>query len=392
MKTSVVSFFDSANLGDLLIADSLARFASEFGPAGRISYSGRPFRLINPDQFGGGDQVEPAPPGFRERLVATRAGALAWRVKYTRGTEHAAIRDLLADSDVLVLGGGNMIFDLDHWTHSSDRFSYFSRTAARAGTPTFGISLGIGPFASIRQHKEACRALDRCRWLTFRDRASLDLYEEYGRHAGRLSVDPVLMMPRSLERQMERRGKIAFNLVEPRIIGSTTDEQRNMLLRRYVRDVEEWVASGHTVELFSTDRADLACLHEVAAAVRSGRCGVRMIDGLASLLAMYSEADVVVACRMHALIVAFTQGVPIVGLSWQQKVSSFFDLVGRPRQCLGLRQHAPGRLPRLVSEAMTQPDAFCIDDAVRERLRRLDAVNRQVMREVIEETTLSGPA
>ena len=54
-----------------------------------------------------------------------------------------------------------MIFDLEAWTRSSARFGYFVEVARRSQTPAFGISLGIGPFASVRQHRDACRVLDR---------------------------------------------------------------------------------------------------------------------------------------------------------------------------------------------------------------------------------------
>jgi len=379
MKTCVVSFFDSANLGDLLIASSLHDFAAEFGPVERLSYSGDPFHFADPNALPAGGAGPVEPPSLRMRLVSTRVGHAGWRIKESRGARHSRIQETLARAELLLLGGGNMIFDLDGWTRSSDRFGYFADTARRSGTPAFGISLGIGPFASARQHKDACRALDRCEWLTFRDRSSLELYLEHGHQPAEIGVDPVLLMEQVSDRRATPSNMLAWNLVDPRLLGGVDDVGRRNILCVHALAIRELVSDGCAVELFSTDRADEPFLEELETLVGSPACRVRPITGITTLLEFYLEVDIVVASRMHALIVAFTQGVPVLGLSWQQKVRAFFDLVDRPGQCRSFLDLDLGTLHALIDEARAHPEEFVIHETDRARLQRLNAANRRVM-------------
>jgi polysaccharide pyruvyl transferase WcaK-like protein len=382
MKTCVVSFFDSVNLGDLLIARSLQQFAAEFGSVERLSYSGDPFHFPDPAELPMGGAGPMLAPSLRARFVSTRTGNAAWRVKEHRSTRHARIQEALTRSDLLLLGGGNMIFDLEAWTRSSARFGYFTDTARRSGTPVFGISLGIGPFASARQHRDACRVLDRCGWLTFRDKSSLHLYLEHGRRPAEIGVDPVLLIEQAFDRPATTLNRLGWNLVEPRLIGGVGDADRRTILREHASAITKLVSDGCAVELFSTDRADELFLAELDMMVGSPLCRFRPMTGITALLELYREVDVVVASRMHALIVAFTQGVPVLGLSWQQKVRSLFDLLDRQGQCVSFVDLNMETLHAVINDVRAHPQKFAIDETDRARLQRLNAANRRIMGEL----------
>ncbi|MCB0900334.1 MAG: polysaccharide pyruvyl transferase family protein, partial [Actinobacteria bacterium] len=92
--------------------------------------------------------------------------------------------------------------------------------------------------------------------------------------------------------------------------------------------------------------------------------------------------DVVVASRMHALIVAFTQGVPVLGLSWQQKVRSLFDLLDRQGQCVSFVDLNMETLHAVINDVRAHPQKFAIDETDRARLQRLNAANRRIMGEL----------
>lgn len=389
MRTCVASFFDSANLGDLLIARSLHGFAAEFGQVERVSYSGDPFHFPDPEALPPGSAPPPGSPGLKVRLVSTRIGHTAWRVKESRSMRHSRVLRTLDRSNVLMLGGGNMIFDLEKWSRSSDRFRYFVDTARSVKTPTFGISLGIGPFASVRQHKDACRALDRCEWRTFRDRAALELYLEHGRRPAELGIDPVLLMDQVIDRPHSALKRVAFNLIEPRLLRGVDEPRRQTVMRESACDITHLLSDGCEVELFTTDRADEPFLEELETFVGVSGCRLRPITGLTGLLALYRDVDLVVASRMHALIVSFTQGTPVVGLSWQAKVQAFFDLVGRSGQCLPFLDRDPQALGDLVDKARTHPQAFVINDGDRDQIHALNGANRRVMSSLADG---SGPA
>jgi len=127
--------------------------------------------------------------------------------------------------------------------------------------------------------------------------------------------------------------------------------QRRAILGEHASAITDLVSDGWAVELFSTDRADEPVLKELNTLVGSRSCRFRPIAGLTTLLELYLEVDLVVASRMHALILAFTQGLPVLGLSPQQKVRALFDLIDRPRQSLSLVDLDLQTLHALIEEA-----------------------------------------
>ena len=378
MRSCLASFFDSSNLGDLLIANTLEAFSATYGPVDKVSYSGRFFDFPGIDALPPGSGLGPPSPGLATRLVATRAGNAVWLLKTRRSRRHDLIRRLVRGADLLVIGGGNMLFDLRESSRSSDRFHYFVTTATREGTPTFATSLGIGPFATARQHRDACRALDLCRWVTFRDNASLGLYLEHGRGHAEVSIDPVLMLAQVASRPAARQGRIALNVVDPSLLRDVCKAKRAKVLCDYAAAVRSLVHHGFSVELFTTDRADESCLAELETLVNQRECYRRDVSGVSGLLRLFRTVDVVVASRMHALIVAFTQGAPILGLSWQSKVDAFFDVIHRHGQVVPFFDGARNMVT-LALAAAADPEAFSIRSEDRSEFHRLNAVNCAVM-------------
>jgi len=51
------------------------------------------------------------------------------------------------------------------------------------------------------------------------------------------------------------------------------------------------------------------------------------VHGMEDLLRVYSKTKVVIGSRMHSMIIAMTQGIPVIGLCWQAKIKSLFDML-----------------------------------------------------------------
>lgn len=301
---------------------------------------------------------------------------MRWRRDRSRTT--AAIGDAMSKSDTIVIGGGNMIFDLQPWTRSAEHFSFLTKLAHGQDKPIAGISLGIGPFDSVSQHRAACAALDLCDALTFRDQRSLDLYLEHGRREARRAVDPVLLMDVPTSPVSKNNPLAAFNLIDPRLFGAD-QSTRARLLHQAVEEAEQLTLRGFDVCLFSTDRGDEAFLQDVQAQIRSARVSCHSVASLRDLSDLYTRSTLVIAARMHALIIAFVHHRPIIGLSWQAKVDSFFSLVDRPRQVLPLVHHATSDLMAHVEAALADPAAFSMSPQDRVRIDTLAQSNRDVL-------------
>ena len=375
MRSVVVSFFDSLNLGDLLISQCISEFAAKYGEVDRLSISGDPFAgasLDNLPEFVAGRVTAS---GFRARAVSTTLGGMLWRMREGFSARHERVLSKLSGSDLVILGGGNMMFDVESWTRSSARADYFLGAARSAGVPSVGMSLGIGPFATVRQHRNACRVLDKCDGLTFRDRASLELYMEYGRKEASISVDPVLLLDRVVDRPRGVTGHVAWNLVEPSVTGLAA--VREQVVARHASAIRGALLDGWVVDVFSTDRADEGVLRELVDLVGSPSCSFVPINGFAALLELYGRVDVVISSRMHALIVAFTQGLPILGLVWQEKVVGLFERLGRPEQVFQM-QDLDG-LEAGLAEVRRRPAEFAMNGDDRALIREMNSENERLI-------------
>jgi len=88
--------------------------------------------------------------------------------------------------------------------------------------------------------------------------------------------------------------------------------------------------------------------------------------------------EVVVAMRLHALIFAASRGKPLVGISYNEKVSSFLEYIGQ-NLSTPLSELTSDKLKRDIATAVSLiPNRESRLEAV-EVLRRKERLNREVL-------------
>lgn len=382
-KALVVSFFSSENLGDLLISDAIARMTARYAEVVRVNYGPHPELMTDLDD------LEP-----RTELPLSRAGStvrdLTHAVAFAiggdglvdrlrpgrRGGDRAkrelslTVDVLVRQSDVLVIGGGNMLFDINRRSTSWEFFDIYVEAAKRHGRPVFGVSIGAGPFATTHQRDRAAAAAARCDALTVRDTGSLRVLEQGAPGLSATVVpDPVFALPRMLTPR-STSGAVAVNPMDLRLAGASASSAR-AALQGYRALVEQSSrASGGPVAIFSTDMQDYPFLQEIHSGLEPGVSKVYPITGVRALMRLYQDTSVVVASRMHSMITAFTQGIPVVGVAWQPKVRGFFETVSDVDSCFSVQD--------LMSH---QSPIAC---RVREKLNSLDAEANRVESRLLE--------
>jgi len=120
----------------------------------------------------------------------------------------------------------------------------------------------------------------------------------------------------------------------------------------------ELLRRGHEVVLFTTDR-DTVATGDVVAALGSlpeeqrRRLRVAANDTVPGLFAILAGVDVVVAARLHGVLLAHVARRPVLAVAHERKVRTLMEDAGQARYCLGIDGFDPAaacaRLEELVA-------------------------------------------
>lgn len=351
MKAVLVSFFESNNIGDLLISDLMYKKTKEhFNEVTKINYlNGR--EVSQKD----GIKIESFKPEEPKREKSTKesiaAGLSSLKLNTLNYLYLSKIKNYqldqfeeeIKDADVLVIGGGNMIFDIYERTLVAARFNQYIKIAEKYNKKIFAMSLGIGPFQTDYQADLATEALSKCDYVTFRDQKSYDIYKNKRPNQTKnvhVAVDPVFALPHLIE-NTNQDTVIGLNIINnPEY--AEDNELYEKVVNGYVLLIESLInKTNMEIHLFSTETRDYEVIDEVYSRINNQeKVEVIHIKNFDELLELYSNISLLIAARMHSMIIAYTQMVPIVGLSWQPKVQAMFDIINDPESCFDLTEIA----------------------------------------------------
>ena len=245
---------------------------------------------------------------------------------------HAAI----ADCDAVLLGGGGLFQDITSW-RSPLYYLALLDAAQRAHKRTILFAQGVGPLQRRWIRRLCRRVLNRVDLITVRDAASAEVLREMG-----VTEPPV-----------HRTADLAL-LLDPAPADPVTGGALVVCPRPWAGD--DWVrplARALRGVALALNRLVLAIPfdtkrdHNIAGAVAAaagGRVAAPPAQP-AELLGALQSAELVVGVRLHALMLGALAGVPVIGLSYDPKVSAFLEALGRP---------SVAQLPHLDENAIGQ--------------------------------------
>lgn len=341
MKCILMSFFNSNNLGDILIGDTLNQIVSKKFNVEKVSYSGSLDEIQDSNVRNKNKKNTSIKLNIIKLFKKNGFGFIVrFYYKHIKKIDIKMYENKISQVDALIIGGGNMIFDLDKYSSSASRFDKFVSIAKKNGLKIFAISLGIGPFQTKKQHLEAVHALEKCDYITFRDRASYEIFKKYNKTHNNVyvSVDPVFLLPQKVNLKVQQNRSIGLNIINNKLL-SDSIEDYNASISKYTQLADALTKSlNRKVILFSTELSDYEAVKDVYEALKQNRLvEIRFISTIDELYEFYDEISVLIGTRMHSMIIALTQRIPIVGLSWQRKVDSLFDIIDSQDQVFSYR-------------------------------------------------------
>lgn len=338
MRITLFNVKYSPNLGDGLLseclehelrarADDVAVHSIDLATRVRYGEGGRHRRLLI-------TLLEYAPTVLRRRL----AGLALRRMVAPR--LRAISRAGLAETDAVVIGGGNLLADAD--LNFPIKISVALHAAAAAALPVAVFGVGVSDNWSARGRALFGNGLRAVRLVhaAVRDERSQMIWArylaDYDVSPALLCRDPGLLTARHFPAD-ERTGAeriVGLCLTDPmalRYHGGQIDRRLDGWL---VSLAEGLARRGLTIRLFTNgspeDRAYLDRVAPRFAEACGAAVGVEPAFAIpADLAAFVAGCALVVAHRMHACIAAYSYGIPHIGLRWDPKLDSFFASVER---------------------------------------------------------------
>jgi polysaccharide pyruvyl transferase WcaK-like protein len=393
VKATLVSFIDSSNIGDRLIAETLSEQLLTGIEIKKYSY-----KLIEESQVKiNKNLVRRSKPHdiyykyFRQlpliKNVVSKGKWIRSRRRMYDSEDIQRFEAALQQSDFLMIGGGNAIFDLSPATLSAQRFDQVVSLAKQHQLPIFVSSIGIGPFSTKKQQNAAIATLKKCDFVSFRDKRSLEYLKNAGHPAAYASVDPVFLLPEvetfeQLKAQKKLQQRIGICVIDYRITGCSRKDYLNYLkdMKNLIHDL---AAAKKEIILFSSEVQDYETIEALYADfLKEPQVNVVFVKEKEDLLALYQSLNLVIGTRMHSMIVAVSQFVPIIGLSWQQKVVEMFKNLGIEEDVLAIADLSKKReiLSKKINEKLENTDQELIEmRRHKEEMRRAFAINYEII-------------
>ncbi len=264
-------------------------------------------------------------------------------------------RRIAKHTKLYLSGGGSLIQNVTS-RRSLWYYLYTISQAKKYGNAVMMYGCGIGPIADRRDAGRVCDILNRSvDVITLRESASLRELQNMGVTQPKMLVtsDPALTLPLA-----------SADIVNAELqkYGLTPDGQYVCFC------VRGWTGFAEKARAFAQAADDVARLNltpvfmlinrdEDGAATETVRSLMKtsatVIDGTADsalTIGLLSRMKTVVSMRLHGLIFAASQGVPLVGVSYDPKITAFLASIGEKR-CLPLEKLTSEALKAAVSEA-----------------------------------------
>lgn len=362
MKITQFGLCFSPNLGDGVIAECMAHGLRTRHPGAEVSHidlSGR--RAFGAVTIRNREAilavVDRLPLFVRQRLAL-------WKLnRVVDGVE--ADWQAAAECDLAVIGGGQILSDAN--LNFPIKISRAARLLAQAGTPTALYAVGASKNWSAKGASLFRDLLSTdLRLVGPRDAASADAWSAQVSAGPQTEViaDPGLLAAACYGPAEPKPGVIGICVTDFGLLGHHADGTiagaETGGVRFYVHLSRALIARGHRVLLFSNGAAeDQALRRAVLATLRATDVASALEETddptrPAELVAQIAGCSAVVAHRLHACIVAYSYGRPVVGLGWDRKLQSFFEAVGEDASFTGDPSANADQIASMVEEGLAR--------------------------------------
>ena len=236
----------------------------------------------------------------------------------------------LADCDGLILGGGSLLQDSTSW-RSLLYYAALILTARLQRKPVILWAQGLGPLRRRRSRLLVGRLLPLVAAASWRDHQSAALAQQLAgasRAADPVGADPVWSLP-----PMHWRGRGGPIVLAWRSSSLLSEADWRVLLKALAELAEQndrpvlWLPLHDAQDAGLLQRLQEQGLLPASLAARSREIRLQRPE---EFMAQASAAGLVLAMRLHGLILAARAGAPVAALSYDPKVAAAAEALGCP--------------------------------------------------------------
>lgn len=260
----------------------------------------------------------------------TRARHGVARVIAPRTMTKTEMRAELEGMDLLILGGGGILYDRDAETYLREVF-----LAHELGIPVVVYAISAGPLTRQTARDAVREGLNRAALVTVRDRQGYRLLEDVGvTREIHLAADPALLLePEELPLEALTaegvefdRKLVGFSVREPGPAAPDIDPEEYHSLLAHAADfiVERYDAD---VVFVPMEKADVQHSHGVVAHMQNSERAeiLRRRYSPRQVLHLMGRFELAVGMRLHFLIFAALRGTPFTALPYASKVTGLLE-------------------------------------------------------------------
>lgn len=244
-----------------------------------------------------------------------------------------AVRREMKRASVFVSGGGSLLQD-----HTSTRsllyYTSLIRMAGHYGKKIMFYANGIGPVHSQKNRARVKAVCELADVITLRDGASCAELRDMGVKNENIFVtaDPVYAMPRGAREQgKELLAKQGVPTDRP-IIGVSVRFAKGMEtdVKEFARFCDQVAEEANVVFLVMQSPNDILAAGAVRRAMKKPAYSIAAPYDPAAMTAMLGCMDAVVSTRLHSIIFAACENVPVLGVVYDPKVRACLDELALP--------------------------------------------------------------
>jgi polysaccharide pyruvyl transferase CsaB len=269
---------------------------------------------------------------FSRNAQDTKSRHRVERAVPVRKLSRAEVLPEIERLDLLILGGGGILYDADAKTYLRE-----VQLAQEAGVPVMLYAIGAGPLKDPAAQALVRDCLDPVDLITVRERRAGKILEDAG--VSReivVTADPALLLepealPDGALAQEGLEGKqnlIGMSVREPGVAAPDLDED---VYHDLIANAADFMADRFDAHIVFVpmEHSVLDTQHShavIARMLRAQRATVLKGEYTSGqLLSLMGNFSFVLGMRLHFLIFAALQGVPFVALPYASKVSGFLE-------------------------------------------------------------------